>query len=71
MTENKKPLIEITNPLASWWSGDTRVEPFMDKVCDALERSGLKGQKRTDVYNRAYEAVHSAIEKYDPTEAQK
>ena len=71
MSESDKPLIEITNPSKPWWAGDARVDPFMGKVRDALDRSGLRGQKRTDVYNRAYEAVHDAIVKYDPKEPQK
>lgn len=50
-----------------WWSGDSRVEPFMKSVNEALERSGknLEKQERTDIYNRAYEAVYEAIKKYD------
>lgn len=44
-----------------WWAGDPRVEKHMKRVRDALDRSGLDGQKRTDVYNRAYEAVYYAI----------
>lgn len=50
--------------IKSWWQGDTRVEPFMEPVNEALDRSGLKGEKRTDVYNRAYEAIHAAIIQY-------
>ena len=49
----------------TWWSGDQRVEYFMDPVNEALNRSGLKGQKRTDVYNSAYEAVYNAIKTYE------
>ena len=56
--------MEIKTPPKSWWSGDHRVEPFMSGIRDALDRSGLEGQKRTDVYNRAYEAVYAAIKKY-------
>ena len=41
--------------------GDTRVEKYMGPVAAALDRSGLTGQARTDVYNRAYEAVWAAI----------
>lgn len=58
------PKVEIKNPSKSWWSGDERVEPFMGNITKALDRSGLKGQKRTDVYNRAYEAVYNAIKFY-------
>lgn len=61
----KKKTIEIKAPAKMWWSGDSRVEPFMGEVNNALNRSGLEGQKRTDVYNRAYEAVYAAIIKYD------
>lgn len=52
------------NPIKSWWPGDSRVEPFMKPVSDALERQGLTGDARTDVYNRAYEAVYNAIKEY-------
>jgi len=55
---------EIVNPPKSWWSGDERVEPFMYNVNTALNRVGLTGAKHTDVYNRAYEAVHKAIKHY-------
>lgn len=48
----------------SWWEGDARVEPFMVPINRALDRSGLTGQQRTDVYNRAYEAVYYAIKEY-------
>ena len=58
-------MIEIKNPTKMWWGGDKRVEPFMGRVSQALDRSGLEGEKRTDVYNRAYEAVYEAIKKYD------
>lgn len=47
--------------MKSWWSGDSRVEPYMLGVNQALDRSGLEGDKRVDVYNRAYEAVYAAI----------
>lgn len=63
----KKPHIEITEPAKSWWSGDRRVEPFMPPVNAALDRSGLKGKARTDVYNRAYEAVYNAIKEHGET----
>lgn len=58
-------MTEIKTELKTWWAGDARVEPFMQGVRDALDRSGLEGQKRTDVYNRAYEAIYAAIAKYD------
>jgi hypothetical protein len=57
----------ISAPFKSWWAGDQRVEPFMIKLNAALARSGknLTTYERTDIYNRAYEAVHEAIVKYD------
>lgn len=63
-TDKKVPLVEIKNPPKMWWAGDYRVEPFMKPVTDALDRSGLQGQARTDIYNRAYEAVYNAINQY-------
>ena len=53
------------NGLKSWWCGDIRVEKYMPEIDRALDRSGLKGQQRTDVYNRAYEAIYKAICDYD------
>lgn len=44
-----------------WWCGDQRVEPYMQRINEALDRSGLQGEKRTDVYNRAYESIYDAI----------
>ena len=50
------------NPIKPWWPGYPEVEPYMIPVNEALDRSGLVGQVRTDVYNRAYEAVYKAIQ---------
>lgn len=50
--------------LKSWWSGDNRAEGFMLPVWEALERHVPQGAARTDIYNRAYEAVYNAIQKY-------
>jgi len=47
--------------MKSWWAGDARVDPYMTNIRIALDRSGLTGDKRTDVYNRAYEAIYQAI----------
>lgn len=33
----------------------------MAKVSEALERRNITGEGRTDIYNRAYEAVYQAI----------
>lgn len=68
-SDTKPPIIQIKNPCKLLWAGDKRVEPFMHKIKQALDRSGLKGQKRTDVYNRAYMAVYEAIKKYDTTQS--
>lgn len=50
-----------------WWAGDRRVEPYMARVREALDRhaENLSQQASTDIYNRAYEAVYSAIKDYD------
>lgn len=48
-----------------WWPGDSRVEPFMARVRQALERNGIEKPASTDIYNRAYEAVYEAIVKFD------
>jgi len=50
-----------------WWPGDVRVEKYMKRVRDALERSGksLADQERIDIYNRSYEAVYEAIRDFD------
>lgn len=47
--------------LKTWWEGDTRVEPYMHKIREALERRSIVGEARTDIYNRAYEAIYQAI----------
>lgn len=57
-------MIEIKG-FKSWWAGDPRVSEFMPKVSAAIERAGLVGDAKTDIYNRAYEAVYAAILKYD------
>jgi len=49
-----------------WWSGDPRVEPYMAPVATALDNNGIKAQARTEIYNRAYEAVYNAIKDRDP-----
>jgi hypothetical protein len=54
----------IKDPPKMWWSGDKRVEEFMPKVAEALDRHMERGKERTDIYNRAYEAVYTAIKKY-------
>jgi len=55
---------EITNPPKAWWPGNPFVEPFMPPIRDALDRHLPKGDAWTDIYNRAYEAVHEAIQAY-------
>jgi len=59
-----KVLLKDNIDVKSWWSGDKRVEPYMSKIQQALDRSKLKGGEQTDIYNRCYEAIHSAIERY-------
>ena len=51
--------------LKKWWAGDSRVEEFMPPVAQALDKLELTSAERTAVYNRAYEAVYSAIKKSD------
>lgn len=61
-----REVIEV-KPTKSWWAGDNRVEKFMPKVSAAIERSGasLTQDQKTDIYNRAYEAVYAAILEFD------
>ena len=49
------------SPCKLWWQGDKRVEPFMGPVAEAIDRHLESGRARTDIYNRAYEAVYKAI----------
>lgn len=59
-------MIDLWNkPSPTWWSGDERVEPFMLRIKQALDRADLSRKSRTDIYNRAYEAVYEAIKQYD------
>ena len=55
--------------LKLWWSGDSRVEPYMSEIVKALKRSGLEGEKRTDVYNRAYKAVYKMLKDCETKQA--
>lgn len=57
-------VIEIKDPIKSWWSGDSRVEPYMPEINQALDRNKITGDARTDIYNRAYEAVYAAIKDF-------
>ena len=67
MNEEKLELLKKSpgevKPYKFWWCGDIRVEEFMPGVREAIERNIPGGN--TDIYNRAYEAVYSAIIKYD------
>jgi len=55
----------ITELPKAWWKGDERVEEFMPAVRQAIERHvKWPSPEFTDIYNRAYEAVYHAIEKY-------
>jgi hypothetical protein len=64
MDNKKHPRIEIDKHYKSWWSGDKRVEPFMKNISEALLKNGITGDAKTEIYNRAYEAVHEAIKLY-------
>lgn len=73
MSEEKKEALkrmamEIKNPPKSWWEGDKRVEPYMEKVGATIGKY-LKwpSPEYTDVYNRCYEAVYQAIVDADKT----
>ena len=41
--------------------GDPVVDRLMKPVLDALIRHGQRGEARTDIYNRAYEAVMNSM----------
>lgn len=61
-----RPVIKVRDDSPRpWWPGDPRVEPYMPKVKQALDRQGITGQAATDIYNRAYEAVYKAIKDRD------
>jgi hypothetical protein len=52
---------QAINPIKMWWPGDKSVEPFMPPVAEAISRHLPSGDAWTDIYNRAYEAVYSAL----------
>ena len=61
---SKKKTI-IVNPFKMWWSGDKRVEPFMNEITDTIKKyHKWPSSEFTDIYNRAYEAVYNAIKEY-------
>ena len=41
--------------------GDPVVDKLMRPVMDALIRHAIRGASRTDIYNRAYEAVMNSM----------
>ena len=55
--------IEIKNSSKSWNPGHKDVEPFMAPVAEALSKHLPRGDARTEIYNRAYEAVCYALGK--------
>ena len=59
----------INDHIKSWWPGDKRVEKYMKPITDALKRRNVIGDDRTDIYNRAYEAVYKAIKDRDTKDA--
>lgn len=59
------PEIKITNPCKAWWPGDKRVERYIIGVIDVLKKHNVSQPARTEIYNRAYEAVYSAIKDMD------
>lgn len=61
MTTKDHGDISKLKPPKSWWPGDSRAEKYMYKVGIALDRQGITGEARTDIYNRSYEAVYEAI----------
>lgn len=48
----------------SWWPGDERVEPYMLNLYNTLNKYNLDTSTKTDIYNKAYEAVYAAIKDY-------
>ena len=49
--------------------GDPRVEDFMEPVSIAIKRHvEYPSNAYTDIYNRAYEAIMKAIDRYAPLE---
>lgn len=54
-------VIQIKDPIKTWWSGDSRVEPYMHELAKVLDEENIVGPTRTNIYNRAYEAVYKAI----------
>ena len=61
----KKKAVIIKNPPKSWWAGDNRVEKFMPPVAMAIKKHiKWPSEEFTDIYNRAYDAVYSAIKEY-------
>lgn len=50
--------------IKSWWEGDARVEPYMPKVMEAINRNVVDPNARTDIYNRCYEAIYQSIKDY-------
>jgi hypothetical protein len=61
----KRMVVEIKDPIRSWWSGDPRVEPYMHKVRAKIEQHVKDPNAVTDIYNRTYEAVYAAIKDRD------
>jgi hypothetical protein len=54
--------IKIPSDYKTWWSGDRRVEKYMPKVKEAINRHIPDGTPaNTDIYNRVYEAIYQAI----------
>jgi len=63
--ETKTFIVEEKDMMKSWWSGDPRVEPYMKKVSARIDFHVKDPDARTDIYNRAYEAVYQAIKDFD------
>jgi hypothetical protein len=63
--KKKTFIVEPIDMIKSWWCGDPRVEPYMHKVKERIDKHVLDKDARTDIYNRAYEAVYAAIQDYD------
>lgn len=65
-SKSDKPKVTFKQSISikPWWSGDSRVEPFMHKVSDELRKYELPESVLTSIYNRCYESVYEAIRKY-------
>lgn len=60
--------VRVEDGTRFWWKGDPRIEPLMIPIAEALDRCGVYGDSRIDIYNRCYEAINKAIQNYQGVE---